>query len=360
MAHILALRFSALGDVAMTIPVLASFAKAYPEHEVTLLSRGWMAPLFEYLPKNVHFRGVNLNDYKGIGGLLRLFRELKGEQHYDYVADLHDVMRTQILRLAFMSRGVKVAHVDKGRKGKRGLVRASNKVLAPLKPMEQRYADVFRKLGFPLEVHRVGLDAQQEAITARLQGLAEGDDFMQAFLSGQGCRIGIAPFAQHEGKIYPLEMMERVIECLGEVTGAKVFLFGAGPKERTWCEGVSAQMPYVVSMVGRYKLDVELAMMSRLDVMLTMDSANMHLASLCGVPTVSIWGATHPFAGFTGLQQEGSDTVQLEMPCRPCSVFGNKPCRNGSNHACMRNIRPEMVAERIIKFLSKTGKCPNA
>ena len=134
------------------------------------------------------------------------------------------------------------------------------------------------------------------------------------------------------------------------VTGAKVFLFGAGPKERTWCEGVSAQMPYVVSMVGRYKLDVELAMMSRLDVMLTMDSANMHLASLVGLRCLSIWGATHRYAGFLGYGQQEADCIERPLSCRPCSIYGNKPCHMG-DYPCLKEITPQVVAERILNAL---------
>ena len=93
MAHLLAMRFSALGDVAMTVPVVRSFALAYPQHEVTLMSRPMAAPLFEGLPANVHFRPVKVSDYKGVNGLVRLYHELESEG-YDGVADLHDVLRT--------------------------------------------------------------------------------------------------------------------------------------------------------------------------------------------------------------------------------------------------------------------------
>lgn len=73
----------------------------------------------------------------------------------------------------------------------------------------------------------------------------------------------------------------------------------------------------------------ELILMSNLDVMVSMDSANMHLASLTGTPVVSVWGATHPYAGFLGCNQKEENAVQVSMPCRPCSIFGNKPCQRG-------------------------------
>jgi len=87
--------------------------------------------------------------------------------------------------------------------------------------------------------------------------------------------------------------------------------------------------------------------------MISMDSANMHLASLFGVPVVSVWGATHPFAGFMGFGQSPDRAVQIDdLECRPCSVFGNKPCFRG-DHACMEWITPERVLEKVGQVLYK-------
>ena len=95
-----------------------------------------------------------------------------------------------------------------------------------------------------------------------------------------------------------------------------------------------------------------LVLMSHLDVMISMDSANMHFASLVNTPVVSIWGATHPYAGFMGWGQKPHNAVQIDLACRPCSIFGNKPCLRG-DLACLRTISPEMVYERVKRVLSK-------
>ena len=88
--------------------------------------------------------------------------------------------------------------------------------------------------------------------------------------------------------------------------------------------------------------------MSHLDVMISMDSSNMHLASLTDTPVVSIWGATHPFAGFLGWNQKAEDCVQLDLPCRPCSVYGNKPCFRG-DYACLNGISSEEILNKLLK-----------
>lgn len=97
MAKILVIRFSAIGDVAMTVPVVHSLATQYPQHQIKVLSRPNMAALFAHLPSNVSFWGADLKGtYKGFVGLNKLFNELKAE-NFDYIADFHDVIRTQYL-----------------------------------------------------------------------------------------------------------------------------------------------------------------------------------------------------------------------------------------------------------------------
>lgn len=339
MADILVTRFSALGDVAMTISILSSFAERYPEHKITLLSRPFVAPLLEGLPGNVYFHPVNLNDYKGLGGLRRLSKELLADG-YDMMADMHDVLRTKVIRFYFKRHGRKVAVIDKGRQGRKQLTRSTDKVLTPLTTMPQRYAQVLEELGFPIELKPHHIYGGKPADIADLQDIT-GSEANDSW-------IGIAPFAAHEGKIYPLPMMKEVVESLSALSGVKVFLFGSGNAEREWCESVAGEN--VISMIGKTNLQKELRLMTHLRAMVTMDSANMHLSALSGTPTISIWGATHPLAGFAGLQAEGSEIVQEDMDCRPCSIFGNKKCIKG-NYPCMTNISPERVVDTIKKFI---------
>jgi ADP-heptose:LPS heptosyltransferase len=80
----------------------------------------------------------------------------------------------------------------------------------------------------------------------------------------------------------------------------------------------------------------------------------MHLASLLGTTVVSVWGATHPYAGFTGWRQSPENIVQIDKPCRPCSVYGNKKCyRDDAPYACMKEISPSMIIEKIMSVVGK-------
>ena len=126
--HILIIRFSALGDVAMLVPVVRSLAHQYPDVRITVLSRGFARPFFVGLSKNIAFIEADLrNDYRGLQGLNRLYRELK-EKDFTAVADMHGVLRSNYLRMRFNLSGYKVAHIDKHRAGKRRLVAQSGKV----------------------------------------------------------------------------------------------------------------------------------------------------------------------------------------------------------------------------------------
>lgn len=346
MARILVIRLSAIGDVAMTIPVIYSLAIRYPQHEYIILSREFLKPLFGQMPQNVSFRGVNFSpesEYRGIKGLNKLYNQLK-EMRIDYVADLHDVLRTKYLCLRFFLSGSKVAVINKGRIGKWRLVRRFCKVFRPCKTSFSRYATVFKKLGF--EVH---------SDFHSIYGEDKVD--ITPFLSITGTKkeefwIGIAPFARHIGKIYPLKFQEQIVAYFASQPQVKVFLFGGGEREEEVFNSWKSKYPSLVSLIHKLRIDRELALISHLDVMLSMDSANMHLASLVNVPVVSIWGATHPYAGFMGWNQSPDNVVQVDLPCRPCSVYGKKPCHR-LDYACLNRIKPDKVIEVVEKILYK-------
>ena len=342
MAKILVIRFSAIGDVAMTIPVVYSFAKQYPEHQITVLSRDVLEPLFRERPDNVDFMGVDLkNEYKGFTGLNHLYKKLKSFD-FDYVADLHDVLRSQYLRFRFQCAGVSIARIHKGRNRKRKLVRRYCKVLQPQLSSFERYENVFRSLGFSITPDFNSIYGKEKGDVALFNSIISS--------KGNNRWIGIAPFAKHKGKIYPLDRMEEVVMHFARNERTKVFLFGGGKKEQEVIDKWTSACPSLISMVGKLDMNAELSLMSHLDVMLSMDSANMHLASLVGIPVVSIWGATHPYAGFMGWGQSEQNAVQIDLSCRPCSIFGNKPCYR-KDYACLIGITPRMVIGKVKKII---------
>ncbi len=321
-----------MGDIAMTVPIVYDLAVQYPELEITMLSREMARPLFEHLPNNVHFFAADLSGrHKGLFGLNRLLRDIQFKD-FDYIADFHDVLRTQWLRFVCRLFGKKVVKIDKGRKGKKALTRQKNKVFVQQATSFERYVKVLEQLSFPIKPQFTKLDYS---------------DFCETQKAANETWIGIAPFAKHPAKVYPMEKMEQVIKALGERENTTVFLFGGGEDEKRQIAELCDKYPNVQPAKTSQGLKGELALMGQLDVMLSMDSANMHLASLVGTRVVSIWGGTHPYAGFLGWNQNPSDCIQLDLPCRPCSVYGNKPCFRG-DYACLNGIAPSQIIKKLV------------
>ncbi|MBO9593723.1 MAG: glycosyltransferase family 9 protein [Niabella sp.] len=346
--HILVFRFSALGDAAMTVPVLRLLLAQHPGLQVTMVSVPFHAPLFENIDR-LHFYGADIRkQYKGLRGLVTLARRLKTAVPFDAVADLHDVLRTKIIRRLLGP--VPIAVIDKGRGEKKELTRPHNKKLRPLKTTFQRYADVFAKLGVPVVINDQMSGIRHETLDISRQRSAILSAKFQ--IPDAKSRIGIAPFAKHAAKMYPLEKMEQVVRLLQQDAGSMIFLFGS-KAEAPLLEQWAAGHPNIRVAAGQYAFAEELQLIAQMDVMLTMDSANMHLASLYGVPVVSIWGGTHPWLGFYGWGQDPENAVQTDLACRPSSVFGNKPCPVHGEAGCMQEITPEQVYQKLSKFLHK-------
>ena len=336
--HVLVFRFSALGDVAMTVPVIKILLTQHPDLQITFVSTGFVQPLFEGIDR-LHFYAVDLKGkHKGVKGLYRLFKELKRLHSFDAVADLHNVLRTQMLRFFFSLNKTKMAFIDKGRAEKNQLTRKENKKLHPLKSTFNRYADVFASLNLPIELN----------VKQGIKDIAPKIEIEE--YKKQGFKIiGVASFAKHREKMYPLDQMKEVVRQLNEQADIKIYLFVSAAEAVVLQEWQQA-FQNTESLAGKMNFAKELEWIAQLDLMVSMDSANMHLASLFGVPVVSIWGATHPFAGFYGWGQTEDNIVQVDLYCRPCSVFGNRPCYRG-DWACMHSIAPDTIVKKIIKKL---------
>jgi ADP-heptose:LPS heptosyltransferase len=339
---LLVFRFSAMGDVAMMVPVLQQFIAQNPHVELIIVSRTAFKPLFNQVDYHA-FHPIEPNKkHKGLIGLFRLFNELKCYQ-IDGVADLHQNIRSQILTGLFKLTGVKTRTIHKGRAEKKCLTRRKNKDLTPVKSSTDRYADVLRSIGFTLVL--------------KPQLIKSPQPLSQQILAVSGSKnqlswIGVSPFAQHPQKVYPLDKMYHVITHLAKC-GYHIFIFGGGTDEKNLAENWEIKHHLITSVIGKLSLAEELDLISNLDVMISMDSSGMHLASIKGVPTVSIWGATHPYTGFVGFGQTLENCVLLNLYCQPCSVYGNKPCYR-KDFACMNNLPEEDIIEKVKLVLAES------
>ena len=338
--NVLLIRFSAIGDVAMTVPVIQSLADAYPDVHFTVLSNVRFAPFYAKMPSNVSFMGVDLKkDYHGFGAMLKLFFQLR-KRHFDAVADLHGVLRTTALSIFYRMFFTRVSRIDKDRSSRKRLTRQKNKDLTPRLTSFERYRVVLEKLGFKFELRFSSIFGDGKGDLSSIKGIIGDKDCTW---------VGIAPFAAHKGKIYPLYLMEEVVSQIDSACLCRQFVFAYG-KERSLVEEWAQKYRSVEIIDPRLGLEGELVLISNMAVMLGMDSSNMHLASIVGTPVVSIWGATHPVAGFMGWGQNADDCMQLDLPCRPCSIYGKKECIYG-DYRCLTGIDPDQVFAQVKKYL---------
>ena len=342
--NILMVRFSAIGDVAMTVPVIKSVADAYPDVHFSMLSNEKFAPFFAGMPVNVSFLGVNLKkDYHGPGAMLKLFRQLR-KHHFDAVADLHGVLRTTALSIFFRLFFTRVSRIDKDRSSRKRLIRFKNKDLTPRLTSFERYRRVLANLGFRFDLN-----------FRSIFGSGQGDLSAISYIGEKDCPwIGIAPFAAHKSKIYPMYLMEEVVSQLDSAGVCRQFVFAYG-RERAQVQAWADKYRSVEIIDTRLGIEGELILMSHMEVMLAMDSSNMHMASLTGTPVVSVWGGTHPAAGFMGWNQNPQNCIQLDLPCRPCSIYGKKECIY-SDYRCLTGIDPDVVFNKVRAFLLRTAE----
>ncbi len=333
--HIVVIRLSAMGDVAMTIPVLRAFQQQYPDVNLTILTRKFFRPFFRDL-KRVNFIDFDPKGaHKSIFGLYRLSLAIVKTKPLA-VADLHNVLRTNVIK--FFSRGIYFKQIDKGRNEKKALVKG--KSFKPIKTTIERYSDVFKSLGFPLDFSNSEFPIKPE-LSTKVYNLI-GQDHKKW--------IGIAPFAAFKGKMYPIDLMEQVIKQLGETY--KILLFGGGAQEQKVLSAIQENNPSCVSLLGTLSLDEELDVIANLDVMLAMDSGNAHMAAMMGVAVVTLWGVTHPYAGFSPFNQPEHYNIladRKKFPLIPTSVYGNKAPE--AYLEAMRTITPNTIVDKVKSIL---------
>ncbi len=333
--HLLIIRLSAMGDVAMSVFAVRALRERYPDLRISILTRELFQPLFDGL--EVEFVPLDLKGrHRGVSGIWRLSREI-ASLGVDYVVDLHSVLRTGMLRTMLQMQMIPSVKLHKGRFSKwMRMEGGCSEVTKPLTHTVVRYCDTLRRGGFEIE------NPQPSTKTPHKNPMP--------FDKGADERwIGVAPFSAHEGKCYP---KPKVSEVVAELSAkySRVFVHTGGGSELEYAKELEAKYDNVTAVFGRVSLREEIDLISSLDCLISMDSFAMHVGSLVATPVVSIWGATHPALGFSCYGQGNEGIVQLPLDCRPCSTYGNKVCRFGDYH-CLSQIEVSQVVERVAALI---------
>jgi ADP-heptose:LPS heptosyltransferase len=318
--RILVIRLSAIGDVALALPVLQNACSNNSEVDFYFLCKPFAAKI---LPEIANLKVIEWDTSKqNVWAMAKRLRALK----LDAILDLHDVLRTNLLRVALPFHHWYV--FNKARHAKKQFLKyKTTSVVHTCK----RYENVFANAGIALKSdHQFSFENDVDNSTLAYAASIQGNKKM----------IGIAPFAAHVQKSLPHSLLEKIIET----ADANIILFG-GAHDNEKIEALCNKYQHV-HHTRQLNFRQQIQLMKYLQGMLAVDSANMHLAALYGVPLVSIWGATHPDLGFAPVTSAAHIAVQIaskELPCRPCSVFGNKPCGNNENLACFYKISVQEI-----------------
>ncbi len=335
--RLLVIRTSAMGDVALTTLVIRGVMSKYQDIEIMLLTRSAFKPFFNSISNLMFFTPDFKNRHKGFTGLFRLYKDIVKQGKIGYVIDLHDVIRSKIIRWLFRIKRVPVSVIDKGKNEKLALIKGKRKT--QLKHTVQRYTDVFARAGFHFDIS----EGPWIIPTADwVNKMAESPD------NFDGLNIGVAPYAKHELKTWPEENMTLLLNHIAEKQKTRFWLFG-GKEEAERLNKFKDKVPGTLNMAGKVTLEEELAIMSMLDFMIAMDSSNMHMAALLGIKVISIWGGTDPLTGFGAWMQPDHFSIRIpvtELSCRPCTIYGKGICHRG-DFACMNWLTPEMVLRKL-------------
>lgn len=348
MAKTLIVRYSQIGDILILIPVIFSVGKQYPDDEFTILTHPKFTGLFRQMPSNVSLYPMTYRKKRiPLRGLIHLFNryllllKISFSGKYDKVALLQNGSfedQLQSLLAIRKSRTVKIDLTD-------FLSKEKFKIAFPGSPsLFDLFIQTLSRLDYPGLKNEFDFSFYTQ--NNRCNNLLE-----KCNIKKNKQLIGIAPFSRLKAKMYSLDKMEKIIQFFHRKENTGILILGGGSDEKFQAEYWERKYPGIVSLVDALSFDDEITLISTCSLVLSMDSANMHLASFIGIPVVSIWGPSHPKLGYYPVDQNINNAVQKELPCRPCSFWGENPCTNADKYECM-NIAPEIIIEKINTLLN--------
>ena len=321
---ILIIRFSSIGDIVLTTPIVRCLRHQYPDAQLHVLTKSSYRSIYA---SNPHVDKV----FELPSNMKELVRQLR-EEHYDFVVDLHKNWRSWRVRMALHRPSASFPKLDFQK------FLYTKLKIGKLPPVHivDRYFKAVEKLG----VHNDG------------QGLDfyfnEGDelhyeDLPEAFRDGF---VAVVIGGQHSTKILPVDKVVEVCEALDN----PVVLVG-GPEDAARGDRIKAKVgSYVGNTCGRLTLGQSASLLKLADAVLTNDTGMMHIAAALRKPIVSVWGNTVPEFGMYPYLPQGMKPAAIvenkSLRCRPCDKLGYAKCPKG-HFNCMNSLDSKEIAEKI-------------
>lgn len=323
--NVLVVRFSSIGDVLLTTPLLRAIRHRHPAARLTVLTKQAYVPLLSQNPHVDRVMGVDAR--QTLGGVARELRAAG----YTHLLDLHDNLRTRMLRTLVPGRW---STYPKHRMARALLIYTKRNRYGDSRPVAERYFSAARGLDVvpdrrPPEFF-VGPKAEREAA----EWLATSG------LTGKGPMIALAPGAAHATKRWPLEHWRTLIQQI-VAEGFEVVIVGSSEDEPLGAVLSQGEGGRVVSAAGAFGLQGTGALLQQAAALVSGDTGVMHIATGVGTPVVALFGPTVEAFGFFPYTSR-AQVLQLALSCRPCSSKGGSRCPLG-HHRCMVEMEPQSV-----------------
>jgi lipopolysaccharide heptosyltransferase II len=322
--NVLAVRFSSIGDVLLTTPLLRAIRRRYPDARITVLTKPAYVPLLSHNP---HVNQVL--EAPPDRPLRILARQLRAAQ-YTHLLDLHDSFRSRVLRA--MVPGTWTTY-PKHRLARAALIYTKRDYYRDRRPVAERYFDAARVL-------QLTPDGQGPDFFLSPNAEREAEAWLAAADLGQRPIIALAPGAAHATKRWPVEHWRLLAGRLRD-RGFSLIVVG-GPEDAPLGQAlVSGSGRRIANAAGGFGLQGTGALLRQAAALVSGDTGVMHMAAAVNTPVVALFGPTaRPFGFFP--YSKRAEVIELGLPCRPCSSKGGPRCPL-AHHRCMLDITPDVV-----------------
>jgi heptosyltransferase-2 len=326
---ILLVRFSSMGDVLLTTPLVRAIRTRHPGARITFVTKQAFVPLLSHNP-----RLTELVAYDPATPLAELAARLRAEG-FDHRLDLHGSLRSRALRWQV---GGRWRGYPKHRVARSALIRFKRDLYRDRRHVVERYFDAAGDLEVQPD------DLSLELFLAR-PALDQARDFLVGQDLGQGgSLVALVPGAAHATKRWSVPQWQRLAAML-TAAGRDVVVLG-GPAERAiGADIATAGGDRAVNAAGRFDLQGSGALLKQARCAVTGDTGLMHMATAVGTPVVALFGPTVRQFGFTPYRARAT-ILERPLDCRPCSAMGGPRCPLG-HHRCLGEITPDEVFEAV-------------
>lgn len=325
--RILIIRLGSLGDIILTSPVLINLKIQYPESSISFLCKERYREVAELLPgvDRVITVADDISANRYIGALLRLDRE-----NFHLVVDLQGNMRSWLARKAIVSDETVVYPKRRYER----IVAVKRKVIPRAWPhTADLYNEAVRELGARVVCDRPVLRIPAGAL----------DEAAHDFVVRNKEYVLVAPGAAHPNKQWPIDRFAEVARILHEQE--KVGIVWAVTEADSDGAAFDGFPDESILRLVDYPFPALLQLISSALVTVTNDSGIAHASTAAGTPVVAVFGPTHPCLGFApkGMFDR---VIEVDEPCRPCSLHGKKPCYRDKRY-CFERVEPEIVYDAV-------------